>query len=80
MILIDSVFRPGKIVTLKYFYKNVNTSLKKKDFLLYHCWCRKFWWRNSYKADSSEEHSDKEIFEKIQIKNNSGEEDSSKEN
>ena len=74
-----------KIFTHKYFYKNVNTSLKKK--ISYYIIvdvensdeekCNK---KNSDKEDSSEEDSDEEILEKIQIKNNSDEEDSTKEN
>ena len=62
-----------KIFIPKYFYKNVNTSLKKK--ISYYSIvdvensdeekCDK---KNSDKEDSSEEDPDEEILEKIQIK------------
>ena len=74
-----------KIVTPKYFYKNVNASLKKK--ISYYIIVdaensdeENSDKKNSDKEDSSEEDSDEEILEKIQIKNNSDEEDSTKEN
>ena len=57
----------------KYFYKNVNTSLKKK--ISYYIFvdvgnsdeekCDK---KNSDKEDSSEEDPDEEILEKIQVR------------
>ena len=73
-----------KIVTPKYFYKNVNASLKKK--ISYYIVDAENSdeensdKKNSDKEDSSEEDSDEEILGKFQIKNNSDEEDSNKEN
>ena len=73
-----------KIVTPKYFYKNINALLKKK--ISYYIVDAEnpdeenSDKKNSDEEDSSEEDSDEEILGKIQIKSNSDEEDSSKEN
>ena len=57
-----------KIVTPKYFYKNVNASLKKKISYYIIVDAENSDEENSNKEDSSEEDSDEEILGKIQIK------------
>ena len=57
-----------KIVTPKYFYKNVNASLKKKISYYIIADAENSDEENSNKEDSSEEDSDEEILGKIQIK------------
>ena len=57
-----------KIVTPKYFYKNVNASLKKKISYYIIVDAENSDKKNSDKEDSSEEDSDEEILGKIQIK------------